>query len=116
MAKLPHLTSLSLRQRTFGGFAIVLALCAILAVTAIGGIPIVDRSMTRSSDASEAAVTATEIATRVAQLDAHVSRFALTGTAVDEESAREQLELAAGGFKQIEANANGGADVGPAKD
>ena len=116
MVKLLRLSSLSLRQRTFGGFGIVLALCAILAITAIGGMHIVDGSMTRSRDAGEAAVAATEIATRVAQLDAHVSRFALTGTAVDEDSARRQLALAGETFEQTAAKEIWDASAGSADD
>jgi signal transduction histidine kinase/DNA-binding response OmpR family regulator len=116
MAKLLRISSLSLRQRTFGGFAIVLALCAILAITAIGGMHLIDRSMTRSRDAAEAAVAATEIATRVAQLDAHVSRFAVTGTAFDEDSAQRQLAVAAETFEQAAANEIWSAAAGSAAD
>jgi signal transduction histidine kinase/DNA-binding response OmpR family regulator len=100
MPRLPHLSSLSLRQRTFGGFAIVLALCAVLAVTSITGMHVVDGSMIQSRDASEAAVAASELTTRLAQLDAHVSRFALTGAAVDEAAADKQLALTAQLFEQ----------------
>ncbi len=84
----------SVRLRAFGGFAVLLVFCAILAVTSIAGMHLVTKAMENTRETSVAAIAATQFATRVAQLDASLSRFALTGNAVDEEATREQLDLA----------------------
>jgi signal transduction histidine kinase/CheY-like chemotaxis protein len=110
--KLIRLDRLSLRQETFAGFAVVLGLCAILAATSIIGMRVVHRSMEHSRETAVAAVAATAFATLVAELDAGVSRFALTGATADEASVRRQLELTAQTFEQIaleEEARNGGS-------
>ena len=92
---------LSIGQRTFAGFAGLLGLCAVLAITSIVGMRFVDRSMERSFYTSEAAIAASEFATRIAELDAAVSRFALSGGALDEETARKYLATTAESFEGI---------------
>ncbi len=92
---------LSVRMRTFAGFAVLLLLCAVLAVTSIVGMRVVGRSVEGSRQSSDAAISALELAGHVAELNAEVSRFALTGTAADESAARSQLAATAGAFNKI---------------
>src|SRR5579863_4824062 len=92
---------LSVRTQTFAGFAALLLLCAVLASTSIIGMRVVDGSVDDSHKSSTAAISALELAGRVAQLDAEVSRFALTGTTADENAARQQLSVTAEAFARI---------------
>ena len=92
---------LSMRMRTFAGFATLLFLCAILAITSIVGMRVVEGSVDDSGRSSAAALSALELAGRVAQLEAGVSRFALTGAGTDENAAREQLSAIATTFGKI---------------
>ena len=91
----------SVRLRTFAGFAVLLLLCAVLAVTSIVGMRVVDRSVEESRQSSDAAISALELAGHVRELNAEVSRFALTGTASDEGAARQQLAATAAAFDSI---------------
>ncbi len=93
-----HRHGLSLRQRTFVSFVVVLIPSVILAVASISGMRAIDRSVRHSRDAAITAIVATEFATRVAELDAGVGRFALTGTALDERDARNRLISAEAAF------------------
>lgn len=92
---------LSIFLRTFGGFAVLLFLCAVLAMTSVIGMRIVDSSVEDSRQSSGAAISALELAGHVAKLNAEVSRFALTGTAADEDGARRQLAVTAEAFGKI---------------
>ena len=95
----------SIRTRTFAGFAVLLVLCAVLAITSIVGMRVIDGSVEDSRASSATAISALDVAGRVAQLDADVSRFALTGTAADESAARQELSATAEAFGKI-AQAN----------
>ncbi|MGA8399833.1 MAG: response regulator [Stellaceae bacterium] len=101
MRKLFGSIPLSVRVRTFAGFAVLLLLCAVLAVTSIVGMRVVDSSVQESRQSSDAAIAALELAGHVAELNAEVSRFALTGTASDEGAARRQLAATAVAFDSI---------------
>jgi signal transduction histidine kinase/DNA-binding response OmpR family regulator/HPt (histidine-containing phosphotransfer) domain-containing protein len=92
---------LSVFLRTFGGFAVLLFLSAVLAVTSIVGMRVVDGSVEDSRQSSGAAISALELAGHVAELNAEVSRFALSGTATDEDGARRQLAATAKAFNKI---------------
>ncbi|HTZ36164.1 MAG TPA: response regulator [Stellaceae bacterium] len=94
---------LSVRLRTFAGFAVLLLLCAVLAVTSIVGMRFVDGSVEASRVSSGDAISALELAGHVRELNAEVSRFALTGTASDEGAARRQLAATAVAFDSIAA-------------
>ncbi len=100
---------LSVRLRTFAGFAVLLLLCAVLAVTSIVGMRFVDGSVEASRLSSGDAISALELAGHVKELNAEVSRFALTGTASDEGAARRQLAATAVAFDSV-------ADVGATVD
>ena len=97
---------LSVRTRTFAGFAALLFLCGVLAITSIVGMRVVDGSVEDSRKSSAAAIAALELAGRVAQLNAEVSRFALTGTAGDENAARQQLGATADAFRKVSQDAD----------
>jgi diguanylate cyclase (GGDEF)-like protein len=90
---------LSVRQRTFASFVAVLIPCAVLAIVSILGTRAADRGMGHSRDMTLIAMRASEFATNVAALDAGVSRFALTGTAIDETAAGGQLVLVENTFE-----------------
>jgi signal transduction histidine kinase/DNA-binding response OmpR family regulator len=92
---------LSVRLRTFAGFAVLLLLCAVLAVTSIVGMRFADGSVEASRLSSGDAISALELAGHVRKLNADVSRFALTGTASDEGAARRQLTATADAFDSI---------------
>jgi hypothetical protein len=92
---------LSVRTQTFAGFAALLFLCALLAITSIVGMHVVDGIVEASRGSSAAAISAIELAGRVARLDAEVNRFALSGTSADENAARQQLSATATGFGKI---------------
>jgi signal transduction histidine kinase/DNA-binding response OmpR family regulator len=92
---------LSVRTQTFAGFAALLLLCALLAITSIVGMHVVDSIVEASRKSSAAAISALELAGRVARLDAEVSRFALTGTWADESAARQQLSVTATAFDKV---------------
>jgi signal transduction histidine kinase/DNA-binding response OmpR family regulator len=92
---------LSIWLQTFGGFAVLLLLSAVLAVTSIVGMRIVEGSVEDSRQSSGAAISALELASYVAELNAEVSRFALTGTASDEDGARRQLVATGEAFNKI---------------
>ncbi|HEY1796228.1 MAG TPA: response regulator [Stellaceae bacterium] len=100
---------LSVRLRTFAGFAVLLLLCAVLAVTSIVGMRFVDGSVEASRLSSGDAISALELAGHVRELNAEVSRFALTGTTADEDAARHQLKATAVAFGGI-AEASGTID------
>ena len=89
---------LSLRLRTFAGFAALLLLCGVLAVTSVVGMRVVGSSVEDSRQSSGVAISAMKLAGEVAQLNSEVSRFALTGTAGDEAAARQQLTATAQAF------------------
>src|SRR5579864_2702144 len=103
----------SLRRRTFVGFIVVLIPAAILAVGSICGDLVAEQSIRQSRETSAAAIQTTEFATRVAELDADVSRFTLTGTAIDARNVRTQLVLAEAAFE--EAVAKHGVALGDAR-
>jgi hypothetical protein len=86
MGQIVGSSRVSVGLRNFGGFAVLLLLSAVLAVTSIVGMRIVDGSVEDSRQSAGAAITALELAGYVAELNAEVSRFALTGTAVDEDA------------------------------
>lgn len=92
---------LSVGLRSFAGFAVLLLLCAVLAVTSIVGMRFVDGSVEASRVSSGAAISALELAGHVRELNAEVSRFALTGAASDEGAARRQLAATAVAFDSI---------------
>jgi signal transduction histidine kinase/DNA-binding response OmpR family regulator/HPt (histidine-containing phosphotransfer) domain-containing protein len=89
---------LSVHLRTFAGFAAVLLLCGVLAVTSIVGMRVVGSSVEDSRQSSGVAISAIKLAGEVSQLNSEVSRFALTGTASDESAARQQLTATAQAF------------------
>jgi signal transduction histidine kinase/CheY-like chemotaxis protein len=99
----------SVRLRTFAGFAVLLLLCAVLAVTSIVGMSFVNGSVEASRLSSGDAISALELAGHVRELNAEVSRFALTGAASDEGAARRQLAATAVAFDSI-AEAGGTLD------
>ncbi|HWD57061.1 MAG TPA: response regulator [Stellaceae bacterium] len=98
-----------MRARTFAGFAVLLLLCAVMAITSIVGLRVIDGSVEDSRMSSRDAISALELAGRVSELNAEVSRFALTGTASDEGAARRQLAATAVAFDSI-AHAGGTVD------
>jgi hypothetical protein len=73
---------------------------------------IADSSIRHSTDMTVMAIRATEFATNAVELDAGVSRFTLTGTAIDEMDARRRLGLAEAAF--VEALQQQGMAVGDA--
>jgi signal transduction histidine kinase/DNA-binding response OmpR family regulator/HPt (histidine-containing phosphotransfer) domain-containing protein len=109
MRQFSALFRLSVRLRTFAGFAALLLLCGVLAITSIMGMRFVDGSVEASRLSSGDAISALELAGHVGELNAEVSRFALTGTASDEGAARRQLAATAVAFDSV-------ADVGATVD
>ena len=101
MRQFSALFRLSVRLRTFAGFAALLLLCGVLAITSIVGMRFVDGSVAASRLSSSDAISALELAGHVGELNAEVSRFALTGTAFDEGAARRQLAATAVAFDSI---------------
>lgn len=101
MGHLGESKHLSVRRQTFAGFAALLLLSSILAVTSIIGMQVVGRSVEESRQSSGAAISAIELAGHVAELNSEVSRFALTGTAIDETVTRRQMTATAEAFKKF---------------
>ncbi|HEX9490326.1 MAG TPA: HAMP domain-containing methyl-accepting chemotaxis protein [Stellaceae bacterium] len=112
MLKTLLLHHLSIRQRVAGGFALVLVLCGLLAIASIQGTRVITGSVASSRLTAIAALAAEEFASRLAELNDAVSRYALSGTGADRNEASRHLALAADAFEKLSkesASGGGGA-------
>ena len=89
--RLSRLFAPTLRKRIFGGFAGVLVLLAVLAVVGQRGAESVSRGAAGVRANSAATEAANSIALRVADAQARVAQYALSGNALDEQAARDSL-------------------------
>ena len=92
---------LSIRQRVAGGFALVLVLCGTLAVASIQGTRTITGSVASSRSTAIAALAAEEFASRLAELNDAMSRYALSGTGGDRNEATRRLGLTAEAFDKL---------------
>ena len=110
MLNILPLHHLSIRQRVAGGFAFVLVLCGTLAIASIQGTRVITGSVASSRSTAIAALAAEEFATRLAELNNAVSRYALSGTGADRSEASRRLALTAEAFDKLSReNATGNA-------
>jgi methyl-accepting chemotaxis protein len=86
-----HRFVFTLRKRVFGGFAAVLVLLTLLAGVMQRGASAVDQGVDQVRDGSAAAEIATGIASRVSDAQLRTVQYALSGTVVDQEAARQSL-------------------------
>jgi CHASE3 domain sensor protein len=91
MPKLMIFNRLSIFQRIAGGFAVVLLLCSVLAFASLQGMHVIDRNVANSRATSTVALAAEGFASSLIELNYKVTRYALTGTTDDRETARQQL-------------------------
>ena len=105
MGALHHL---SIRQRVAGGFALVLTLCGLLALASIQGTRVITGSVASSRSTAIAALAAEEFASRLAQLNNAVSRYALSGTGADRNEANRHLAITAEAFDKLSRENGGG--------
>jgi methyl-accepting chemotaxis protein len=111
------LSLLSIRQRVAGGFAVVLVLCATLAVASIQGTRVITGSVASSRSTASAALAAEEFASRLAELNNAVSRYALSGVGADRNEATRHFKLTTDAFDKLSretAMGNGGDAIGVA--
>ncbi|HEX6843324.1 MAG TPA: hypothetical protein VF113_17450, partial [Stellaceae bacterium] len=106
MLSLHHLT---IRQRVAGGFALVLVLCGTLALASIQGTRTITGSVASSRTTAIAALAAEEFASRLAELNDAMSRYALSGTGADRGDATRRLALAAEAFDKLSHENTGGS-------
>jgi methyl-accepting chemotaxis protein len=102
---MPHL---SIRQRVAGGFALVLVLCGLLATASIQGTRVITGSVASSRSTAIAALAAAEFASRLAELNNAVSRYALSGTGADRNEASRNLAVTAEAFEKLSRESGGG--------
>ncbi len=82
---------LSVRNRVFGGFAVVLFLLAVLAAVALRGMDSVGNGASRVSQDTTQATAAAEIRLLVSEARARVVQYALTATMDDQTAAQASL-------------------------
>ena len=95
------LQNLSIRKRVAGGFALVLVLCALLALASIQGMRVVTGSVASSRSTAITALAAEEFASRLAELNNAVLRYALSGTGSDRNEATRSLASTAEAFEKL---------------
>ena len=95
------LQNLSIRKRVAGGFALVLVLCALLALASIQGMRVVTGSVASSRSTAITALAAEEFASRLAELNNAVLRYALSGTGSDRNEASRSLASTAEAFEKL---------------
>ena len=95
----------SIYQRIFGGFVVVLSLCAVLAIASIQGMRVIEGDVGNSRATAAAALSAEQFASSVIELNYKVTRYALTGTSTDRTAAQEQLTAVQEALRAVEATA-----------
>lgn len=88
---LRRLFRLSVRRRIFGGFAVVLALLAVLAVVALRGLQQVGVEAARVSQDNAQTTAANDVALQVAEARARVVQYALSASMDDQREAQAGL-------------------------
>ena len=102
---------LSIYQRVFGGFAIVLVLCGLLAAASIQGTRLITSGVASSRSTAIAALAAEEFSSRIAELNNKVSQYALSGTVADRDEASRQLGVAAEAVEKVAHESESGGEA-----
>jgi methyl-accepting chemotaxis protein len=94
---------LSIGQRIWGGFAIVLTLAGVLAIVSAQSVRTMQDNTARSAASAAAALATEEFVERVTGLSYWTTRSALTGVADDLVAARQQLAGTAEALEKLES-------------
>jgi methyl-accepting chemotaxis protein len=93
---------LSIYQRVFGGFSVILLLCAGLAYASIRGTRLIEQGVGNARVTATGALAAEEFASSLTQLSYKVTDYALTGRSADRDAALQQITLTGTAFGNLE--------------